>query len=168
MRFTEDLNCRRAAFWLLRELLTYPAALAQKGLPAHPEFTMLKASHPALTQGDEQLYSLLFGDQTEGKSAADLPKMWQAEGVRFPEPLKLVSAYQDVEGALIHLPAALAYEADGKVYLFEKIDPTLPYRLSEFNSWQDLANHWKGNRFKEFGDYVKILVNDQDIALLDA
>lgn len=62
MHFTEDLNCRRAAFWLLRELLTYPAALAQKGLPAHPEFTMLKASHPALTQGDEQLYSLLFGD----------------------------------------------------------------------------------------------------------
>ena len=47
------------------------------------------------------------------------------------------------------------------IYVFEKQDPTLPYRWSRFNNWADIKAHWLGNRFKVFKDNVDILVNDQ-------
>ena len=56
---------------------------------------------------------------------------------------------------------AIAYEKDGSIYVFEKQDPTLPYRWSRFNNWADIKAHWLGNRFKIFKDNVDILVNDQ-------
>ena len=161
--YTNDLNCRRAAFLLIHDLIKAPDELAKLGLSEDAEFTDLKARHQELTDRDQQLYSLLYPAGVSYQSTDDLIQAWHEAGLQFPSQLKLVSAVQNVDGAVTHFHAAVAYEKEGKVYLFEKIDPTVPYRLSEFASWADVKAHWLAHRFQVFADDIDILVNDQKI-----
>ena len=86
---------------------------------------------------------------------------WKEAGLKFPENVKLISVFQNSPGDVSNFHTAIAYEKDGSIYIFEKQDPTLPYRWSRFNNWVDIKTHWLGNRFKVFKDNVDILVNDQ-------
>ncbi|MGT2716368.1 DUF4300 family protein [Streptococcus respiraculi] len=163
--FPKDLNCRQTAFLLLRSLLRYDTDKV-KHLAEHPEFQTLKQYHPELTDADSQLYSLLFLDNPAYKSATDLTKAWKDAGVTFSNKLRLLSAVQNVEGSVISMHVGLVYEKDGKVYFLEKMDPSLPYRLSEFQSWKDFHEHMLTGRFQFFRDKIALLVNDQDLSEL--
>ncbi|MER0123877.1 DUF4300 family protein [Streptococcus sp. ZJ93] len=163
--FPKDLNCRQTAFLFLRSLLTYDTDKV-KNLAEHPEFQTLKQYHPELTEADSQLYSLLFLDNPAYKSATDLTKAWKDAGVAFSNKLRLLSAVQNVDGSVISMHVGLVYEKDGKVYFLEKMDPSLPYRLSEFQSWKDFHEHMLTGRFQFFKDQIALLVNDQDLSEL--
>ena len=142
--FTDDLNCRRTSFLLLHDLITSSEDLTKLDLPLQNEFIDLKSRHKELTAKDQALYSLLFGDNISYQSTDDLLKAWKKAGLKFPEKVKLLSVFQN-----------------GSIYVFEKQDPTLPYRWSRFNNWADIKSHWLSNRFKVFKNNVDILVNDQ-------
>ncbi|MBR7927882.1 DUF4300 family protein [Aerococcaceae bacterium zg-ZUI334] len=163
--FPKDLNCRQTAFLLLRSLVTYDKDKLEK-LPVHDEFKSLSEYKEGLTEEEGQLYSLLFNDNSAYKSIADLTKAWKDAGVKFSDKLRLLSAVQNVEGSVISMHVGLVFEKDGKVYFFEKMDPTLPYRLSEFNSWADLKEHLLTGRFQLFAEQIALLVNDQEISEL--
>lgn len=163
--FPKDLNCRQTAFLLLRPLLSYDTNKVAD-LPEHPEFQALKQEVPDLTRADSQLYSLLFNDNESYQSVDDLTKAWKEAGVQFSDKLRLLSAVQNVEGAVVSMHVGLVYEKDGKVYFFEKMDPSLPYRLSEFQSLADLREHLLAGRFQMFREQVALLVNNQDISTL--
>ncbi|MGT2951000.1 hypothetical protein BU202_06860 [Streptococcus cuniculi] len=163
--FPKDLNCRQTAFLLLRSLLTYDTDKV-KSLPEHLEFQALKKEDASFTEAESQLYSLLFNDNPSYKSVADLTKAWKEAGLRFSDKLRLLSAVQNVEGAVVSMHVGLAYEKDGKVYFFEKMDPALPYRLSEFQSWKELQEHLLNGRFQMFKEQITLLANDQNVSEL--
>jgi len=104
---------------------------------------------------------ILFGDNISYQSTDDLLKAWKKAGLKFPKKVKLLSVFQSSPGDVSNFHTAIAYEKDGSIYVFEKQDPTLPYRWSRFNNWADIKTHWLSNRFKVFKDNVDILVNDQ-------
>ncbi|MBD3949556.1 DUF4300 family protein [Tuanshanicoccus lijuaniae] len=160
--FPDDLNCRQTAFLLLRSLVSYDKDKLEQ-LPVHEEFKALSKLQEGLTDEEGQLYSLLFNDNKDYKSTDDLTKAWEDAGVKFSDKLRLLSAIQNVEGSVISMHVGVAFEKDGKVYFFEKIDPSLPYRLSEFNSWKDLKEHLLTGRFQMFADQMAFLVNNQSI-----
>ena len=159
--FTDDLNCRRTSFLLLHDLITSSEDLTKLDLPLQNEFIDLKSRHKELTAKDQALYSLLFGDNISYQSTDDLLKAWKKAGLKFPEKVKLLSVFQNSPGDVSNFHTAIAYEKDGSIYVFEKQDPTLPYRWSRFNNWADIKSHWLSNRFKVFKNNVDILVNDQ-------
>ena len=159
--FTDDLNCRRTSFILLHNLITSKKDLSQLGLAEEVEFSDLKSRHKELTTTDQQLYSLLFGDNLDYQSTDDLLAAWKKAGLQFPKKIKLLSVFQNSPSDVSNFHTAIAYEKDGYVYVFEKQDPTLPYRWSRFDSWADLKLHWLSNRFEVFKDNIDILVNDQ-------
>ena len=159
--FTDDLNCRRTSFLILHDLITSSEDLTKLDLPLQNEFLDLKSHHKELNAKDQALYSLLFGDNINYQSTDDLLKAWKEAGLKFLENVKLLSVFQNSPGDVSNFHTAIAYEKDGSIYVFEKQDPTLPYRWSRFNNWADIKAHWLGNRFKVFKDNVDILVNDQ-------
>ena len=159
--FTDDLNCRRTSFLLLHDLITSSEDLTKLDLPLQNEFIDLKSHHKELTAKDQALYSLLFGDNISYQTTDDLLKAWKKAGLKFPKKVKLLSVFQSSPGDVSNFHTAIAYEKDGSIYVFEKQDPTLPYRWSRFNNWADIKTHWLSNRFKVFKDNVDILVNDQ-------
>ena len=159
--FTDDLNCRRTSFLLLHDLITSSEDLTKLDLPLQNEFIDLKSRHKDLTAKDQALYSLLFGDNISYQSTDDLLKAWKKAGLKFPEKVKLLSVFQNSPGDVSNFHTAIAYEKNSSIYVFEKQDPTLPYRWNRFNNWADIKTHWLSNRFKVFKDNVDILVNDQ-------
>ena len=159
--FTDDLNYRQTSFLLLHSLMTSSSDLTKRDLPLQNEYLNLKSRHKDLTAKDQALYSLLFGDNPNYQSTDDLLKAWKKAGLKFPEKVKLLSVFQNSSDAVSNIYTAIAYEKDGSVYVFEKLDPTLPYRWSRFNTWADVKTHWLSNRFKVFKENVDILVNDQ-------
>lgn len=161
--FIDDLNCRRTSFLLLHNVITSKKDLRHLGLAEETEFADLKSRHKDLNHKDQQLYSLLFGDNLSYQSTDDLLKAWKDAGLVFPEKVKLLSVFQNSPSDVSNFHTAIAYEKEGKVYVFEKQDPTLPYRWSRFNSWADIKTHWLSNRFEIFKDNIDILVNDQKI-----
>ncbi len=161
--FTNDINCRHAAFILMNELIQAPDSIEQLGLASDPEFQDLTKRHFELGPKQEQLYSFLFGSNPEYQSTEDMISAWKEVGIQFPESIKLVSAVQNEPGNIQHMHVTIAFEKDGQIHLFEKVDPTQPYRISQFHSWTDLKEHWLSHRFQVFGDSVDILVNDHKI-----
>lgn len=161
--FTDDLNCRRTSFLLLHNLIKSQKDLSRLNLAEETEFSDLKSRHKELDHRDQQLYSLLFGDNLNYQSTDDLLKAWKNAGLIFPEKVKLLSVYQNSPSDVSNFHTAIAYEKDGLIYVFEKQDPTLPYRWSRFSSWTDIKIHWLSNRFQVFKDNIDILVNDQKI-----
>lgn len=159
--FTNDLNYRQTSFLLLHNLLTSSSNLTKRDLPLQNEYLNLKSRHKELTAKDQTLYSLLFGDNPNYQSTDELLKAWKKAGLKFPEKIKLLSVFQNSSDDVSNIYTAIAYEKDGSVYVFEKQDPTLPYRWSRFNTWADIKTHWLSNRFKVFKDNLDILVNDQ-------
>lgn len=159
--FTNDLNYRQTSFLLLHSLLTSSSDLTKRDLPLQNEYLNLKSRHKELTAKDQTLYSLLFGDNPNYQSTDELLKAWKKAGLKFPEKIKLLSVFQNSSDDVSNIYTAIAYEKDGSVYVFEKQDPTLPYRWSRFNTWADIKTHWLSNRFKVFKDNLDILVNDQ-------
>lgn len=159
--FTDDLNYRQTSFLLLHSLLTSSSDLTKQDLPLQNEYLNLKSHHKELTAKDQALYSLLFGDNPNYQSTDELLKAWKKAGLKFPEKVKLLSVFQNSSDDVSNIYTAIAYEKDGSVYVFEKQDPTLPYRWSRFNTWADIKTHWLSNRFKVFKDNLDILVNDQ-------
>ena len=159
--FTDDLNYRQTSFLLLHSLLTSSSDLTKRDLPLQNEYLNLKSHHKELTAKDQALYSLLFGDNPNYQSTDELLKAWKKAGLKFPEKVKLLSVFQNSSDDVSNIYTAIAYEKDGSVYVFEKQDPTLPYRWSRFNTWADIKTHWLSNRFKVFKDNLDILVNDQ-------
>lgn len=159
--FTDDLNYRQTSFLLLHSLMTSSSDLTKRDLPLQNEYLNLKSRHKDLTAKDQALYSLLFGDNPNYQSTDDLLKAWKKAGLKFPEKVKLLSVFQNSSDAVSNIYTAIAYEKDGSVYVFEKLDPTLPYRWSRFNTWADVKTHWLSNRFKVFKENIDILVNDQ-------
>jgi len=159
--FTDDLNYRQTSFLLLHSLMTSSSDLTKRDLPLQNEYLNLKSHHKELTAKDQSLYSFLFGDNPNYQSTDELLKAWKKAGLKFPEKVKLLSVFQNSSDAVSNIYTAIAYEKDGSVYVFEKQDPTLPYRWSRFNTWADVKTHWLSNRFKVFKDNVDILVNDQ-------
>ena len=135
--------------------------LTKRDLPLQNEYLNLKSHHKELTAKDQALYSLLFGDNPNYQSTDELLKAWKKAGLKFPEKVKLLSVFQNSSDDVSNIYTAIAYEKDGSVYVFEKQDPTLPYRWSRFNTWADIKTHWLSNRFKIFKDNLDILVNDQ-------
>ena len=101
----------------------------------------LKSHHKELTAKDQALYSLLFGDNISYQSTDNLLKAWKKAGLKFPEKVKLLSVFQNSPGDVSNFHTAIAYEKDGSIYVFEKQDPTLPYRWSRFNNWADIKTH---------------------------
>ena len=158
---TFDLNDRQTSFILLHSLLTSSSDLTKRDFPLQNEYLNLKSHHKELTAKDQALYSLLFGDNPNYQSTDELLKAWKKAGLKFPEKVKLLSVFQNSSDAVSNIYTAIAYEKDGSVYVFEKQDPTLPYRWSRFNTWADIKTHWLSNRFKVFKDNLDILVNDQ-------
>ena len=146
---------------LLHSLLTSSSDLTKRDLPLQNEYLNLKSHHKELTAKDQALYSLLFGDNPNYQSTDELLKAWKKAGLKFPEKVKLLSVFQNSSDNVSNIYTAIAYEKDGNVYVFEKQDPTLPYRWSRFNTWADIKTHWLSNRFKVFKDNLDILVNDQ-------
>lgn len=159
--FTDDLNYRQTSFLLLHSLMTSSSDLTKRDLPLQNEYLNLKSRHKDLTAKDQALYSLLFGDNPNYQSTDDLLKAWKKAGLKFPEKVKLLSVFQNSSDDVSNIYTAIAYEKDGSVYVFEKQDPTLPYRWSRFNTWADVKIHWLSNRFKVFKENIDILVNDQ-------
>ena len=159
--FTDDLNYRQTSFLLLHSLLTSSSDLTKRDLPLQNEYLNLKSHHKELTAKDQALYSLLFGDNPNYQSTDELLTAWKKAGLKFPEKIKLLSVFQNSSDDVSNIYTAIAYEKDGSVYVFEKQDPTLPYRWSRFNTWADIKTHWLANRFKVFKDNLDILVNDQ-------
>lgn len=133
--FTDDLNCRRTSFLILHDLITSSEDLTKLDLPLQNEFLDLKSHHKELNAKDQALYSLLFGDNINYQSTDDLLKAWKEAGLKFLENVKLLSVFQNSPGDVSNFHTAIAYEKGGSIYVFEKQDPTLPYRWSRFNNW---------------------------------
>ena len=140
-----DINCRMAAFLLIREKIQCNNDLSN-------DFQVVDILPEDWSKHDKELFQLFFGQFEKG---ADYLKRWSDFGVSILGDFSLLTAWQN--GKNLH--AGVVFQEDQDIYFLEKVDPILPFQLSKFDSFSTLEEYILQGRFKGKSD-VDLFLND--------
>lgn len=156
----ERVNCRTAAFLLMRDVIAFtnPSAEAENDKDG-------QLAQRLFTKQEQKNYNLLYANiayhdgETSQELAAQLQEYWQRAGIVFPSgEIQLVTAYGAATDIFQNYHTAVAVGAEDGVWLIEKADPIHPFQLSHFTSQEQLLSYMK-HRVRE-AKCAAIFAND--------
>lgn len=141
----ERVNCRTAAFLLMRDVIAFtnPNAEAEAGKDG-------QLTQRFFTKSEQKNYDLLYANiayhdgEASQELAAQLTEYWHQAGIVFPEgEIRLVTAYGATTDIFQNYHTAVAVDTADGVWLIEKADPVHPYQLSHFTGQAQMLAYMK-------------------------
>ena len=163
----EDINCRIAAFVLMKSYINMPqSATNNKNFYLQKE---IQNDFYTLSDTDILKYNAVFTTpemRNKINFILSIKENWDSMGLTFSvnSPIKLILVYAQFTErenfSVAH--AGVLLEKDARIFFIEKTDPMLPFQVSEFTQKNELASYLE-NRFNEKPFRLYILENDRSL-----
>ncbi|MGL5978876.1 MAG: DUF4300 family protein [Erysipelotrichaceae bacterium] len=166
----EDMNCRIAAFNLLKDVIKADGIAGEIELAE--EYILQSYPYVGFEEGDKEAFWGVFkgietsGFQTTGSYVKTIQKAWQERGVSFEhESMSLIScfAYANDNKWLEAVHVGVKIETEEGLLFIEKINPKAPFQASKFKDDAELKYYLQQRMMDYF--ILQPIIMENDVAL---